>query len=133
MLKPKTLLIIAGIIWAVAGFNIALIGLHSALQLHQWWIYLAAIPVFVVFRFAIFGPVSHRYADRLHAFREERIALWRIFSLPGYLVMAFMIALGVTLRVEHLIPLWSIAFLYLGLGLALILASWIYVQEFRKQ
>jgi len=132
MLKPKTLLIIAGAFWAIAGLNIALIGLRCALQLHQWWIYLAAIPVFLVFRYAVFGPVSHRYARRLLSFSDERIALWKMFSLQGYLVMAFMIALGVTLRVEHLVPTWSIAFFYLGLGLALIMASWIYAQEFRE-
>ncbi|MCL2324058.1 MAG: hypothetical protein FWC48_00565 [Actinomycetia bacterium] len=131
MFTPKTLLIIAGILWAIAGLNITIIGLRCCLQLHQAWLYLAAIPVFLLFRYLIFGPVSHKYARRIAAFDEDRIALYRIFSIQGYLIMVFMIALGVILRVEHLVPLAFIAFFYLGLGLALILASWIYASEYR--
>ncbi|MCL2655604.1 MAG: hypothetical protein FWD65_07965 [Coriobacteriia bacterium] len=131
MLKPRTLLIVGGALWAIAGINIAIIGLRCSLQLHQWWIYLAAIPVFLVFRYVIFGPVGRKYAKRLTGFTEDRVPVWRVYSLAGYLIMVFMMALGITLRVEHLVPTWSIAFFYLGLGLALLLASWAYFAEYK--
>lgn len=132
MLKPRTLLIIGGALWAIAGINIAIIGLRSALQVHQWWVYLAAIPVFLVFCYAIFGPVGKKYAKRISSFTEEKVPVWRVYSVAGYLIMVFMMALGIILRVEHLVPTWSIAFFYLGLGLALLLASWAYFAEFKS-
>jgi len=131
MLKPRTLLIIGGALWAIAGVNIAIIGLRCAFQIHQWWIYLAAIPVFIIFRYVIFGPVGKKYAKRITAFTEEKVPVWRVYSVAGYLIMVFMMSLGIILRVEHLVPTWSIAFFYLGLGLALLLASGPYFSEFR--
>ncbi|MCL2882328.1 MAG: hypothetical protein FWF45_05510 [Coriobacteriia bacterium] len=132
MLKPRILLIIGGALWAIAGINIAIIGLRCCLQIHQWWVYLAAIPVFVIFRYVIFGPVGKKYAKRITGFTEEKVAVWHVYSIAGYLIMVFMMALGITLRVEHLVPTWSIAFFYLGLGLALLLASWPYFAEYRR-
>jgi len=132
MLKSRTHLIIAAVFWAIAGINIAIIGIRSALTVHLWWVYLAAIPVFLVFRYAIFDPVARKYAKRIVSFPDERTVVYKVFSVQGYLVMIFMIALGVTLRVGHLVPLWSIAFFYLGLGLALLVASWVYVSAFRS-
>jgi len=129
MLKPRILLIIGHVLWAIAGLNIAIIGLRCALQVHLWWVYLAAIPVFLVFRYAIFGPVGDKYAQRIIDFPPQRIPIWKVYTLPGYLIMVFMIALGVTLRVGHLIPTWSIAFIYLGLGLALLIASMKYFSQ----
>ena len=47
------------------------------------------------------------------------ICTFSFFDVKGWLVMAFMIALGITIRTAHLLPENFIAVFYTGLSLAL--------------
>ena len=45
--KKKSLLLIAGIVWLMAGFNVARLGVLSYLQIErQWYLYLLFMLVF---------------------------------------------------------------------------------------
>lgn len=45
--KEKSLLLIAGIVWLMAGFNVARLGVLSYLQIErQWYLYLLSMLVF---------------------------------------------------------------------------------------
>lgn len=131
MIKTQKLLGVAALLWAIAGANITFIGIRCTRELNYWWIYIAAVPTFALFRYLVFGPVAKKYAARIADMTAERTAIYRVFSLQGYLVMIFMVGLGVTLRVAHLVPVWFIAFFYLGLGLALFLAAGDYLNVIR--
>lgn len=48
--KEKSLLLIAGIVWLMAGFNVARLGVLSYLQIErQWYLYLLSMLVFFLF------------------------------------------------------------------------------------
>lgn len=48
--KKRTLLLIAGIVWLIAGFNVARLGVLSYLVIErQWFMYLLSVVVFVAF------------------------------------------------------------------------------------
>ena len=50
--KKRTLLLIAGIVWLIAGFNVARLGVLSYLVIErQWFMYLLSVVVFVAFDF----------------------------------------------------------------------------------
>ena len=48
--KKKTLLLIAGIVWVVAGFNVARLGVLSYLNIdRKWYMYIMSVFVFLLF------------------------------------------------------------------------------------
>ena len=48
---------------------------------------------------------------------------WKFFDAKGYLIMAFMMTMGIGLRSLGIAPTWFIAFFYAGLGIALALSG----------
>lgn len=47
--KKRTLLLIAGIVWLVAGFNVARLGILSYLEIEQkWYWYLLSVVIFAL-------------------------------------------------------------------------------------
>ena len=50
LVKKRTLLLIAGIVWLIAGFNVARLGVLSYLLIEmQWFLILLSVIVFAVF------------------------------------------------------------------------------------
>lgn len=48
--KKRTLLLIAGIVWLIAGFNVARLGVLSYLAIEsKWYLYLFSVVIFVLF------------------------------------------------------------------------------------
>lgn len=119
--KRKNLLAVAGVIWMLAGANIAVIGLQEYMQLAGMTLFLCIIGSFVVADgfHVMFGKLSRKNAARISEMPEQKVSVFRMFNARGYIVMAFMIGLGVTLRVSGLVPAWFIAFFYTGLGASL--------------
>lgn len=104
-----------------AGFNIARIGFSCAISLGTL-VWLWAIPVFIAFG-AMFTRVIGKNVKRIQNMEGERQPLYRFMALKGYLIIAFMMTLGITLRHIGSIPESFFAFFYTGLGSALFLAG----------
>ena len=50
--KKRSLLLIAGIVWMIAGFNVARLGVISYLRIERnWYLYLMSLFVFLLFGF----------------------------------------------------------------------------------
>lgn len=48
--KKKTLLLIAGVVWMIAGFNVARLGVLSYLNIdRKWYMYIMSVFVFLLF------------------------------------------------------------------------------------
>lgn len=53
--KKRSLLLIAGIVWMIAGFNVARLGVISYLRIERnWYLYLMSLFVFLLFGFMFF-------------------------------------------------------------------------------
>lgn len=112
MLKvsKRTLLLVAGIVWLIAGGNIAWLGIRSFAQMGQgiWWLLvIGAAVVFTVFHVKVFSKMVGKHAVRIAGYEAERIGIWHFFDVPGYAMMAIMMTGGISLRVFGLIPVWS--------------------------
>lgn len=119
---PKNyLMLIAGLVWTFAGLMVAAIGLPLLASLGgaMWWLYPMSAAIFLVFYLFIFSTLVAKHAERIRAAYAEKLPVWQFFDASSYLVMAVMMTGGMVLRVFHLIPDWSIAFFYSGLGIAL--------------
>ncbi|MEG0324005.1 MAG: hypothetical protein RR619_08410, partial [Raoultibacter sp.] len=120
------LLLVAGIVWMIAGFNIANIGIGAYLSEAGWifWVSLVGtLVIFILFHIFIFTKMVGKHANRIRGYEEDKTHIWKFFDKKGYIVMAIMMGGGIGLRMSGLIPEWFIAFFYTGLGLALFVAG----------
>lgn len=118
--KKRTLLVIAGIVWIIAGVNVSrmgvlayfLVGKVSSLNL------VLSLAVFGGFG-AIFYKMSAKHSKRIQSYKEPTKAFWHFFDLKAYSIMAFMMSGGIWLRSSGLISSEFIAVFYTGVGFAL--------------
>lgn len=121
-IQKEKLLIVAGVVWFIAGVNVAAIGVaalsaYSGLLLAL--LVLGALAVFTLFHVRIFLPMANRNEERIRAYADERQSPLRFLDKRGFIVMGFMMLLGFGGRALGLFPDAFVAFFYPGLGLAL--------------
>lgn len=120
----KTLMVVAGIVWTVAGVNILRIGIDCWAQVSGGFVLmlLGAVAVFAAFHYMVFSRMFHKHKRRISQ-KGDSNCLMGFFDARGWIIMAFMITLGVSIRRYELMPLWFIAPFYTGLSSALVLTG----------
>ncbi len=127
--KKKTLLLIAGMVWMIAGFNVARLGVLSYLNIdRKWYMYIMSIVVFLLFGIMFF-KMSRKHTKRILGYEDYR-PFWHFFDWKAYLIMACMMSGGIGLRAAGIFPEIFIAFFYSGLGLALVSAGVIFTRNY---
>lgn len=119
---PKNyLMLIAGILWLIAGAMVMKVGLPILRQLilHGFWYLLFAVVTFLVFYIFIFSRLVEKHTNRIKSKKNNRLPFWEFFDLPSYVVMIIMMTGGMWLRSSNLIPDSFIGPFYSGLGFAL--------------
>ena len=133
MIPTRHLLLVNGLLWLAVGFRILVVGIASYLNLETvpWWYLLLSAVVFAGF-YVMFTGVVRKYAARILSMPEPRTSILKTFSLKGYLIIAFMITLGVMLRRIPQVPDSFIAWFYCGLGAGLMSAGIRFVIRWKK-
>ena len=75
-----------------------------------------------VFFFIIFRRVVRKYSERI-ASLPDRVMIWQIFPLKGWILLAIMMGLGITLKHIPDVPMSFTASFYSALGPMLIVAA----------
>lgn len=139
MLKVKkpTLILLAGLVWLAAGINILRIGVQSFLncvtadEVVKCILILAgAIVILTGFCFMFFRIVK-KHTKRILGYPEEKKSIFCFFDVKGYLLMLFMMGLGIGLRAGNFMPTEFFAVFYNGLGMALSLAGILFLKNWR--
>ena len=95
--KKRTLLLIAGIVWMIAGVNVARLGVISYFNIERkWYLYLMTLFVFLLFG-SMFFKMSQKHTKRILGYEEYR-PFWHFFDLKAYLIMACMMSGGIGFR-----------------------------------
>ena len=81
---------------------------------------------------AVNGLLWTAIGTKIHSLPGPQEPIYLTFSLKGYLVIAFMITLGITLRHIPGIPSSFFAWFYLGLGPGLLSAGIRFLIRWRK-
>ena len=127
--KKRTLLLIAGIVWMIAGVNVARLVVISYFNIERnWYLYLMTLFVFLLFG-SMFFKMSQKHTKRILGYEEYR-PFWHFFDLKAYLIMACMMSGGIGFRAVGVFPEMFIAFFYSGLGLALASAGVIFTRNY---
>lgn len=124
MIRRAYTYVLAAVIWGIPGVNIAVKGIWTYMLIKPddlWWLMLITLIV-AAFFFFIFRHVTRRYSERI-ASLPDRVMIWQIFPPKGWILLVFMMGLGITLKCIPAVPMSFTASFYSGLGPMLILAA----------
>lgn len=122
----RHLLLANAIVWGVPGVKVLVTGIQSYLAIwpseHIVWLALGTILVLLGFIF-MFSRIVERYSARIMAFPEKKKTLLAFLPVKGWILVIFMMCLGISLKFIPGIPTEFFASFYPGLGTALIVAG----------
>lgn len=130
MVKNNTLLLIACLVWAAAGFNILRIGIIEYPPYLSIINLLLSAAVFTVFQIFIFGRLVKKHTKRIDDYGDQKQLFLKFFDVKSFIIMAVMMTGGILLRSLHLAPPVFIAVFYTGLGASLLLAGILFGRNF---
>ncbi|MEG0464661.1 MULTISPECIES: hypothetical protein [Bacteroides] len=130
----QTLLLTAGIVWLVAGANILRIGLITWFNSPRDLLFKVgeATVVFLLFFLFVFKKLYDKHTRRIEQ-KTDKSCPFSFFDVKGWIIMTFMIALGITVREFHLLPNRFISVFYTGLSLALMFTGLLFLRYWWKK
>ena len=132
MIKNKYLLLIAAIVWLIAGFNVLKIGVESYINYVTVINLLLSLVVFLVFWIMVFSKLVKKHTLRISSYESEKQWFYLFFDLKSFIIMAIMMTMGIVIRYYALLPDVFIAVFYTGLGSALALAGILFMVNFMR-
>ncbi|MGN0195087.1 MAG: hypothetical protein ACI4AE_01360 [Candidatus Cryptobacteroides sp.] len=124
--SKKVLHLVNAVLWLIPGVIITAKGIAAYFRVFSFpdsLLLLAGTLVTLAFFLFIFSKVTAKYISRVRELPRERNCPLMAMSLKGYVLFAFMIALGMVLKAFNGIPDGFYALFYSGLGPALLYAS----------
>ena len=94
MIPKKYLLLLAGLVWGAAGFNILRLGLLAYVGLVKPLYLLLSAAVFVIFQKMVFGKLVQKHTARILTYETPKVWFWHFFDRKSFLIMAFMMTMG---------------------------------------
>jgi hypothetical protein len=129
---PKIVLIILGAsLWGFAAYRILRLGISDIEihALHHAVNYLIGIAGFIPFFLLVFRKVSYRYVTRIKNLKQDRPCVFSFFDIRGYILMSFMITMGIMISKWKLIPEIYKGTFFISLGLSLLASAVYYIIE----
>lgn len=126
--KPY-LYLAAALIWGIPGVIITAKGVMAYAQLPSidWWMYAITLAVLAAF-YLIFRRVVARYSAHIEKLVTP-CPIWKTFPLRGWMLILFMMGLGISLRHISSIPTVFYATFYSGLGPMLLFSSFRFLKK----
>jgi len=125
-LWPKWLLLASNsVLWGAPGINILLTGIKTRKELDNPNLWVAggiALLVFIAFHF-MFTAIVKRNSRFVKDQKGDRAPFWKMMPVRTWIVLFFMMGLGIFLKVSGVAPAYFTTIFYTGLGLALIEAA----------
>ena len=123
-MNRKHLYLVAGVIWGIPGVILTAKGISAyGIQPSEniWWLLLTTFAVLAAF-FLMFRRIVNRYCDRISSL-DDKVNIWQTFPTRGWILLVFMMGLGIALKYVPGVPSSFTASFYSGLGPMLLLSS----------
>lgn len=121
--KKETLFLIAAIVWSFAGINILKIGILAYRDNLKIFNFILSFLTFFIFSNFIFSKLVKKHEIRINNYKMDKQLFIKFFDLKSFIIMAFMMGLGIFIRKTNIFSEQFIAFFYTGLGTSLFLAG----------
>ena len=127
--SKQVLLLLAGVIWSIAGWRVITLGyqdLFSHVKSFGGYLLVSAA-VFYLFEKFIFRKMVKKHTRRILRSQLADHCIFSFFDFKGYLVMIFMMSGGIMIRQAHVFQPQYLGTFYLGLGTALLMAGMMFL------
>lgn len=132
--QKRTLLLIAGCAWSIAGgilisrSLIHLIGVNHHLAMEIG----IGIVIGSLFYILLFARISKKHITRINLIEIDNPCFFSFFNFRSYLLMAIMISGGITLRLSGLVNPEIIYTFFLCMGIPLLVSAWRFFYSYAK-
>ena len=123
-MKKSILYVFAAAIWGIPGVIISIKGIKAYMTQPSeelWWLLMITAAVILGF-FFMFRKIVDRYCRRIVSL-TEKVSIWQAFPVRGWILIVFMMCLGIVLKHIPQIPSAFTASFYSGLGPMLVVAA----------
>ena len=130
--EKKWLLLISGFMWSAVGVFLnsltwrwlEMYDTQTAIVAH-----ISGIALGITISLFGFSKIAGKNVNRIYAL-PEKVSVFAFQEGRSYLLIAFMMSLGIFIRRSGLIPKNLLAPMYIGIGFALFLTSFLYYKHF---
>ncbi len=127
--SKRWLYFVAGVIWSCVGILLTHLAYGWLLPVERWAAWLLALMggllAFAIYRF-LFTWFADKNIRRVDNLSKDKICIFAFQQWTSYPLVAFMVALGISLRVYSPVPKPFLAIMYIGIGGGLLLGSFRY-------
>lgn len=135
-LKPavnkKYLILISGIMWSGVGILLNYIASKWLNGFEQWQIvftYFVGIIMGSIIAWFGFRKLARKNSNRIMEY-PEKVCVFAFQRWQMYILVVIMMSMGFFMRTTNFIPKYLLAPVYVGIGLALFIGSFVYYKSF---
>jgi hypothetical protein len=132
--KKRTLLLIAGCAWSIAGGILIYRSLSYLISVnHHLAMEIGTGIVFgSLFYLLLFARISKKHITRINLIEIDNPCFFSFFNFRSYLLMAIMISGGIMLRLSGLVNPEIIYTFFLCMGIPLLVSAWRFFYSYVK-
>lgn len=132
--NKRSLLLIAGFVWMFAGGMVSKLGFEVLFtsSIHPFISLIVATITFYIFFNFIFIKLVKKHKNRIYEKEQDKLCLFSFFDVKSYIIMIFMMGLGITIRSINSINPLCWAAVYIGIGLALFSSGVAFIIEWKN-
>ncbi len=126
--SKKILILLSGIMWSGVGILLNWIASKWLPTFEQWQViftYSLGITMGIIISTFGFSKLAKKNRDRIMKY-PDKVCLFAFQRWQMYFLIAVMMSMGIFMRSSGLIPKYLLAPVYVGIGLALFLGSFVY-------
>ena len=83
--EKQNLLLLASLVWMIAGFNVSRIGIETYAEYQTVINYIVTIIVFLLFLVhELFYKLTNKHTIRIQGYEEEKQLFYKIFDLKSF-------------------------------------------------
>lgn len=119
--------------WLIASIRVFMVAWEGILITKTPVIYFVIVSFIgsMIFTRLVFLKVTARYIYRIDIMEDEMPSIFRMFSIKSYLLIAFMISMGISVKYFSLLPLNYLSMFLGALGLSLFTSALHFFRAFR--
>ncbi len=129
--NKKHLILISGIMWSGVGILLNFIASKWLPSFEQWQIiftYFIGILMGLIISSFGFSKLAKKNSDRILEY-PEKVCIFAFQRWQMYILIVVMMSMGLFMRSTNFIPKYLLAPVYVGIGLALFIGSFVYYKR----
>ena len=119
------LLYFASVVWFFAGGMLLYRGFMGVMIHSEFLLPKVVVALFLglVFYNLMFKKISKKHITRIEGLKNKKQPFYAFFNLRSYLMMIFMIGMGISIRLLALVPFEYLALFYIVMGTPLLFSA----------